>query len=97
MPSSMASIVVIKRSSLPYMMHVPCDKEEMKLIENKSMLYSNIDKIDVDNRNLVVRWYSKLSMRKDFTRYVMLKVKYLSDSSVLDIEKIKAFDTLIPG
>ena len=96
LPSSMASIVVIKRSNLPYMMHVPCDKEKMELIENKSMLYSNIDKIGDDNRNLVVRWYSKLTMRKDFTRYVMLNVKYLSDSSVLDIEKIKAFDTLIP-
>lgn len=98
MPSTMAAIAVIKRSDLPYMTHVPCDKEEMECIkEDKAMLYSNIDDIDVNNRNLKVKWYSKLTMRKDFTRYIMLNVKYLSDSSILDIEKIQPFDTLIPG
>ena len=97
MPSTMAAIAVIKRSDLPYMSHVHCTEEEMECIEGNTKLYSNIDKIDTNYRNLKVRWCSKLTMRKDFTRYVMLNVKYLSDSSILDIEKIQPFDTLIPG
>ena len=62
----------------------------VKCIDEASCLYSNVDDLDADtNRILHVKRKVNIVHKKVFTKYVMLKVEYRTDSSTFDLEKIE--------
>ena len=89
--SHMLAFIIMDRSSLPYMEHIPYsdgDAVGLVCIDENTQLYSNVDKVTTDEPNLKIAWMSNMVSKDDFTKYVMLKVVYTSDSSDYDIDKI---------
>ncbi len=104
--STMRAFIIMSRDSLPYIEHVKLDSEhnendkklikEFQCIDNESCLYSNIASITADsNRILSVLRKVNLIHKKDFTKYIVLKIEYRNDSSLFDLEKIEGVEKLI--
>lgn len=88
--STMIVLVVINKSDLPYMYRYDYGSDDLKCIDSETKLYSNIDNINNNSRNLVIAWDSMLTRKKASADYVMLSIKHISGSLLYDIDKIKA-------
>lgn len=98
--SSMLSFVIIPKEYLPYVEHPKIEDgilaKGVSCIDEESALYSNVDHIDADkNRVLVVRRKVHIVHKTDFTKYVMLKIKYRNDSSPFDLNNIENLSQFI--
>lgn len=92
--SSMRCFLIIPKELLPYVVHTKIEggihANGVKCIDEASFLYSNVDDLDADtNRILHVKRKVNIVHKKGFTKYVMLKVEYRTDSSTFDLEKIE--------
>lgn len=92
--SSMRCFLIIPKELLPYVVHTKIEggihANGVKCIDEASSLYSNVDDLDADtNRILHVKRKVNIVHKKGFTKYVMLKVEYRTDSSTFDLEKIE--------
>ena len=92
-PSSMRAFIIIPNDSLPYVEHVELQEEHkqgVECIDNETYLYSNVNNLNAKNNLLLtVKRGAQLVHSKDFTRYVLLNIRYNSDSSNYDINKIE--------
>lgn len=86
--SSMSSFVIIKKDKLPYIKHVETKDASVVSIDEESKLYSNIDDINKDNTILKVMRTMSIVQSESPTKYVLLRIKYNSDSSEHDLNKI---------
>ena len=97
-PSSMRVFVIMSKKELPYVEHIEMtsqESEELKCIDKDSMLYSNVDLLTTKNNVLKVARKVNLVHKADFTKYVMLRVEYSSDSSKFAIDNIESIEKFI--
>lgn len=91
--SPMRAFVIIPNESLPYIEHTKADNEAkqkgLTCIDEDHFLYSNVDSISPEKNVLKVLRKSRLIYKKDYTKYIMLKVEYSSDSLSFDIDRLK--------
>lgn len=97
--SSMRAFVIIPTASLPYVEHIDIEGNELNnfsCIDEQTKLYSNVENLDAkDNKVLTIARKNKFVHKMKFTKYILLKVSYSSDSSLLDLDKIESLDNFI--
>lgn len=96
--SNRSFLAIVPKHSLPYMEHIKFDNSEeqiMECIDDNLKLYSNVDKLSTTQQDLTVLWKTMLVSSKSFTRYIMLNIKYNTDSSIFDIDNIEDIKTFI--
>lgn len=97
--SSMRAFVIIPTESLPYVEHIDIEGNELNkfsCIDEQTKLYSNVEILDAkENKVLTVARKNRLVHKRNFTKYILLKVSYSSDSSLLDLDKIESLDNFI--
>lgn len=97
--SSMRAFVIIPTASLPYVEHIDIEGNELNnfsCIDEQTKLYSNVENLDAkDNKVLTIARKNKFVHKMNFTKYILLKVSYSSDSSLLDLDKIESLDNFI--
>lgn len=96
--SNRSFLAIVPKHSLPYMEHIKFDNSEepmMECIDDNLKLYSNVDRLSTTQQDLTVLWKTMLVSSKSFTRYIMLNIKYNTDSSIFDIDNIEDIKTFV--
>lgn len=97
--SSMRAFVIIPTENLPYVEHREIAGDELdgfSCIDEETKLYSNVENLDAkENKILAIARKNRLVHKRNFTKYILLKVSYSSDCSLLDLDNIESLGDFI--
>lgn len=92
-PSLMRAFIIIPNSYLPYVEYTAMEREAetfgVECIDKSLKLYSNVNSLDVKSNQLRVYRKARIAHLGDSTRYILLNIKYNTDSSDFDINRIE--------